>query len=398
MKRMRVALVALHFAEYAAHLAAALADTHEVLLLLYKDNVENELGQRLQQTVTHPFLRVELLTRPTSAANVLSNAFRLARTLRQFGPELIHYQEELRDEVMLTLPLLKRIPKIVTIHDPLPHSGTDAARLRFSRHRLYRALMRNSCDLAITHGQELVSTLERAHGRLRGRVRSIPHGPLGDRNLQAQHPPSQNLRLLFFGRLHEYKGLRYFIDAVQRLHAEGLPVVGVVAGRGEDLGRHVERMRAAGCFEVLDRFIPSDQVPQLFLTARVVVLPYTDGTQSGVAAMALGFGRPAVASAVGSIPELVRDGENGLLVPARDTDQLTDALRRLCTDDALWRSLSAGAVRLREGELSWQAIAARTTAVYRSLIQDYGTDEMLHAKSKQGAREGAGRATTHINK
>ena len=106
-------------------------------------------------------------------------------------------------------------------------------------------------------------------------------------------------------------------------------------------------MESAGCFEILDRYIPPEEISELFLESFAVILPYLDGTQSGVAAMALGFGRPVVATAVGSIPELVRNEENGLLVPPSDAVALTEAIERLLTDKDLWEQLAAGARRLK---------------------------------------------------
>ena len=123
-------------------------------------------------------------------------------------------------------------------------------------------------------------------------------------------------------------------------------------------------MDAAGCFEVRDRYIAAAEVDRLFIDAHAVVLPYTDGTQSGVAALALGYARPVLATAVGAIPELVREGINGLLVPPADAAALYAAGKALVTDAALRQRLSEGAMALAAGELSWAAIAESTEGWY----------------------------------
>jgi glycosyltransferase involved in cell wall biosynthesis len=222
--------------------------------------------------------------------------------------------------------------------------------------------------VAITHGQVLIEALEQECIWLNGRTWSIPHGPLGLLSSTINFSPIQPSRLLFFGRIQKYKGLEFFVAAVTKLHREGLPVVGVIAGFGDDLECCRDAIADAGCFEIWDHYIPSDKVPELFQNARAVVLPYVEGTQSGVAALALGYARPVVASAVGSIPELVRHGQNGLLVPPSDAVVLADALRAVVTDDFLWTQLSHGAVTLRDGELSWKTISARTQEAYRATI------------------------------
>lgn len=365
--RPRVALIALHFAEYSANLAEALAADADVLLVLYRSNADNELGVGWEKSLNHPQLQVLVLERPHTPLAIVKNIFQLVSTLNGFAPSVIHYQEGNRDELLFSLPFFRSLPKVVTVHDPAPHSGVDAARHRYSRIRLYGFLMRRSADAAVVHGKLLATELERVCPWFAGKIAVIAHGPLGLRHASRLSQRPSGMRLLFFGRIHKYKGLGHFVAAVIRLHREGLAVVGVVAGAGSDLDEHRAAMAAAGCFEVLEGYIPSADVPKLFREARAVVLPYIDGTQSGVAAMALGFGCPVIATAVGSIPELVRNGQNGLLVAPADTAALTDAIRSVVLDDDLWDHLAQGGLDLREGELAWRSLGAQTLKVYESI-------------------------------
>jgi glycosyltransferase involved in cell wall biosynthesis len=366
MNKPRVALVALHFAEYTLNLALAVAERRDVLLVLYRGNADRELGSDWIARIRHPSLTLLIMERPRTPVAVLGNATRLVRAIQQFKPDVIHYQEDPRDEIILGLYFLRSIPTVLTVHDPTPHSGADSNRIRYSRFRIYGPLMRRAADMAITHGRLLADDLIKECPHFKDKVQPIPHGPLGLRSSMPATRPT-GFRLLFFGRIYEYKGLGYFVDSMIMLRDKGYPVVGVVAGSGTDLPRHKRRMEEAGCFEILDRYIGAEEIPNLFLDSFAVVLPYVDGTQSGVAAMALGFARPVIASAVGSIPELVRNGENGLLVPPSDSIALSDAIETLLTDDQLWERLVAGAGELRDGDLSWRSIADKTIDVYASV-------------------------------
>lgn len=374
---MRVAFLGLHFAEYSAHLCLALADVHDVLLFLYEDNARNELGDRLKTEFVHPRLQIVQLARPKGLLRVLGNARAIVSQVARFAPDVVHMQEELRDELILALPLIRRHPLIMTIHDPVNHSGQDAKRLRFSRFRLYRAIVRRSADRVIAHGQAMTDAVEACLPRLRGRVDSVPHGPLGPTgDLPPPVLPKEH-SFLFFGRIHEYKGLRYFIEAVQQLHRSGVPVRGVIAGRGPDLkANRLLLAQTPSAFVVDERYIDEAEVRRLFSETTAAVIPYVDGTQSGVAAMAIGSGRPIIATKVGSIPEMVRDGVNGILVSPRSVDELVAAMSVFLVDDARWAHLAGGARTLRSGELSWREIAKATTRIYMAL--DIRKQKPLH--------------------
>lgn len=367
---MRVALISLHFAEYSAHLAAALAEYNDVLLILYADNARNELGNRLQADFARPRLTVVLIERAKGLGDIWRNRRTISLTLRRFAPDVVHVQEDLRDELVFALPVLRRHPLFMTIHDPVAHSGQDANRMRFSRYRLYRAIVRRNIDAAFAHGAPLVNEIAKQIPRLRGRIYSVPHGPLGPcGEIDPSDPPSKS-NFLFFGRIHEYKGLRYFVEAIQRLHRAGLPVHGVIAGRGSDLQSNRALIdETPEAFTVIEKYISENEVRLLFLETTAAVLPYVDGTQSGVAAMALGYGRPVIATRVGAIPELVRDGVNGMLVATRDVDELAAAMQVLVSDRDRWRALAHGAAKLRSGELSWQQIATTTLHAYRAFLK-----------------------------
>ncbi|MBY0237366.1 MAG: glycosyltransferase family 4 protein, partial [Burkholderiaceae bacterium] len=119
-------------------------------------------------------------------------------------------------------------------------------------------------------------------------------------------------------------------------------------------------------------FIRDDELPGFFGRAHAVVLPYTDGTQSGVAAMALGYGRAVVSTRVGSVQEMVRDGDNGILVPPCDAKALTEALRRIVKEPALAQAMGERSYALGQRELSWARNAEISSQAYSQAIAKRG--------------------------
>jgi glycosyltransferase involved in cell wall biosynthesis len=111
--------------------------------------------------------------------------------------------------------------------------------------------------------------------------------------------------------------------------------------------------------EVIDRYIPVAEVPDLFGQARVVVTPYLTGYQSGVVHLAMTMARAIVCSEVGDLTKAVVDGETGLTVPPGDPHALALALERVLSDPKLAERLgNEGRRRLLEGS-SWEVVAKR---------------------------------------
>ncbi|MFN2226264.1 MAG: glycosyltransferase, partial [Anaerolineae bacterium] len=83
---------------------------------------------------------------------------------------------------------------------------------------------------------------------------------------------------------------------------------------------------------------------------------------------AMASGCAIVASNVAGIPQVIHDGQTGLLVPQQDPAALAEAICRLLEDETLRRRLAEGARAAAMGGLSWEAIAERTAAVLRTSI------------------------------
>jgi glycosyltransferase involved in cell wall biosynthesis len=143
------------------------------------------------------------------------------------------------------------------------------------------------------------------------------------------------------GRLTAQKSLGDALDAVARVPDVELLVLGDGPERAS-LERHAaelgvsERVRFLGAGTRDDAVTLFRAVDAALLTSAWENLPHT-------VLEALAAGTPVVATAVGGIPEVVVDGENGLLVPPRDVDALTWAIEQLVRDDGLRGRLAAAA-------------------------------------------------------
>lgn len=146
---------------------------------------------------------------------------------------------------------------------------------------------------------------------------------------------------VFVGRLTEQKALPVALAAIQAVEGARLVVVG-------DGPERTRLTRLVGELGTADRVtftgpLPRDEVLRLLAGARAAVLSSAWENLPHAAVEALAVGTPVVSTSVGGVPEVVFDGENGLLVPPNDPEALAAALRRVLTDDDLHARLAARA-------------------------------------------------------
>lgn len=199
--------------------------------------------------------------------------------------------------------------------------------------------------------QAFVRTLEREYSRL-GRSRDWPQVQSRIRVLgngvdvpaaRTDAPPPW--RVLFVGRLDPLKDLPTLIAA-----ARLVPECEVwIAGSGSLRAALEEQARGTHI-----RFLgeqPHARIPELLAAARALVLCSVQEGLPNVVLEALAHGRPVIATPVGAIPELIRDGVHGRLVPVGDVERLAAALREVC-DDGVWRAW-AGQARNAVARFDW---------------------------------------------
>jgi len=166
--------------------------------------------------------------------------------------------------------------------------------------------------------------------------------------------PRLNARptVTYIGRLNRWKGYEIFVAAAVRTLAAGVDAKFVIAGnppigeewRTTDLHRLVEGTGWASHFEVLGLH---DDPPALLAETDVLVVPSTlPDPLPTIVIEGMSAGVPIVGSALGGIPEMIEDGETGILVPPSDPTALSDAIRRLL-GDPICRDRMGAAARLK---------------------------------------------------
>jgi glycosyltransferase involved in cell wall biosynthesis len=182
-------------------------------------------------------------------------------------------------------------------------------------------------------------------------------------------PDTPPLRIVYAGQLYPWKGVDVLVEAVTRIPQARLVILGGIAGEA-DLDRIRSLVTARGLAErtELPGGVPQARVAEELARARVVAVPVlrsamTERHTSPIKAFeAMAAGRPIVASDLPSSREVLRDGENALLVPPGDSEALAAALRRVLEDRALATRLARTAFS-EAPAYTWDARARRLRRV-----------------------------------
>lgn len=314
------------------------------------------------------FERTAALGLPTLGLDTYDSAGSLLRALPRLPAVARRMQDYVRQNRLGTafcamthlwnpvlLPALRRAGahNALVVHDAAPHAGD---RLPALRRWLIRRDLAGTDTVAVL-SQAVQAQLAQNFGVAPDSTVLFPHAgfaygdppPLEGRRLQ----PGRPLRLLFFGRLLPYKGLHLLLDAYRQLRAAGTAVELTLAGQGSLAGLELPPE-----VRVVARWIEEDEVPPLFAAADAVVLPYIEASQSGVLAIALPLGLPAIVTPIGALPEQIGHGQAGLIAATATAPAIAAAVQRL-EDPALYNSLSRGALAEAAASMDWDKVAAR---------------------------------------
>ena len=190
------------------------------------------------------------------------------------------------------------------------------------------------------------------------RVEVLPNPAPADRPESAEELPPGTL--VFAGRLTAQKGLPTALDALARVPAARLVLVGDGPDR-EALERQAREAGLNGRIEFRGSR-PREDVLRALAGAEAALLPSEWENLPHAAIEALAVGTPVIATAVGGVPEIVRDGVNGLLVPPGDPEVLAAAIERLLQDRKL-RARLAKAAAPSIVELDRERVYARLEAI-----------------------------------
>jgi starch synthase len=366
---VRVAFVSFDFGEYCIRIASVLGRDASVLLLV----PEYEIGPYIHLLGSGVNIRAFQKPRLRQGLRQLQTVYALVQDIHRFRPDIVHLQAG-HLWFNTVLPLLRRYPLVITVHDPASHLGDRVSRktpqwmLDFAYRRATRL---------IVHAPQLKQALVDRLCLLENKVDVVPHVAIGEEIAPSVAHQAGPI-VLFFGRIWPYKGLEYLIRAEPLVTAQVPTVTFVITGTGEKLDRYRAMMVHPDRFIVHNEYVSDERRAQLFRDATVVALPYIEASQSGVIPLAYRSAKPVVATRVGGLPAIVDDGETGILIPPRDPEVLARALIRVLQNQELARRMGMNGKRKLEKECSPEVVASRTLSIYKEAIEWHRSRRLRH--------------------
>ncbi len=182
------------------------------------------------------------------------------------------------------------------------------------------------------------------------------------------------------GNIQPWKGQHVLLEAMVEVVRSHPDAVALIVGGAHRSGRaYADGLRAYVAEHRLERNVvftgSRDDVGDVMNCMDVVAHTSVRGEPFGrVIIEGMCVGKPVVATRAGGVPEFVKDGENGLLVPAGDAAALADVLRRLFDDPGLRERLSQGALRAVR-DFSGEHHVDQVTQIYDRIARRYGIAE-----------------------
>ncbi len=351
---------------------------------------------RLSQVVFVPYWGAanpyqDALAEHLSACGVEVDKVRSLKSLFRYGicvndaPDIVHLHwlpvfgwRELRAlrclAFVMRLVLLRahRVPLVWTIHNLLPHESRHP-KLDWLLTRIVAGLSRG----LIVHGESAQRQAVEMWGlKDESRFAVIPHG-----NYTGNYPndvsraaarekltlQDSEVVFLFLGAVRPYKGVLELIDAFQTLATDHTSLV--IAGRplNDDFAREIEIAgRGLDNVRFHPGFVQDDEIQVYMNAADIVVLPYRHILSSGAALLAMSFGKPCVAPALGCLADVLDasgaflydpEGEAGLLENMRRAVEARDTLGRMGAHN-----------REKVSQWTWEKAAHATKALYERCL------------------------------
>ncbi len=280
----------------------------------------------------------------------------------------------------LSPPIQTTLPTIATIHTPMKAdtraSFNETRNLRTTIWRISGNCISYPLEVTLIQNAKIItvvatSVAEELKEYPTTNKKIIMMGNGIDHHLfKPVEKKTQEKYILFTGRLSYRKGLFDLVESAHHICKKYPDVSFKVTGSGvlvDELRRRTQDLGIEKQFHLLG-FVSREQLVSLYQNATVYALPSHYEGLPTVLLEAMACGAPVVATAVSGNVDVITHNENGLLIPPKAPEKLTEALSLLLDDDQLRKKLGKNARKTIEEKYTWDSISNNYLNLYQSLL------------------------------
>jgi glycosyltransferase involved in cell wall biosynthesis len=306
---------------------------------------------------------------PMKSRADLSMCYGLARMVRQKRIRLLHTHTPRSALLGAVVARLAGVPMVHHVHSP--SEADTESRVRNVRNALAERLSLGAARRLIPVSDSLQRYLQ-ARGYASARIREVPNGVPVTEQARLHYVPGQELVLGMVALFRPRKGVEVLLEAMGRLRAIGVPVRLHAVGPFETPVYEqsvIDLTRSLGLQDAVTWAGFCSDVVAEFRRMHVFVLPSLFGEGMPMVVLeAMAAGLPVVSTRVEGIPEVVRDGQDGLLATPGSAEELSAALLRIVRGEVDPGVLGdSGRQRQRE-RYSDESMASGIAKVYREVL------------------------------
>jgi len=309
----------------------------------------------------------------------------LKEVIQDFNPDIIHSQSTMPD--LFVDPKEINIPIVTTIHSTIKGQNAALKNSKIGNSSLSlserRTLMMGSFihtlekryykkrNHFITVSDYCANNFKRIWDKFNADILVIPNGvdtKVFNPNKKQESAYCEELaridalKVLFLSRLVGIKGIDLFLDSIEKVNSRTKAHF-IIAGHGD-----IKHLSAMGTKNITRLgHVPHEHASRLYAQSDIFVLPSYHENCPLSLLEAMSSGVAVIAANVGGVPEIIRNGENGIMIN-NDVKELTDAIVKLVEDPSLRRSMGSAARKTMEDNYSWKIAAEMTNSYYQRVI------------------------------
>jgi len=271
--------------------------------------------------------------------------------------------------------LLSGVPvKIISLHDNYRKD------LRLER-RIVNKILLKATDKIVAVSESIRKDIIKYDGIDSSKILVIPNGIDTERfNPEGNFADirkgfsikESDIVLGFVGRVVPTKGLEYLIDALPFLKKEFKNIKLLITGEGSTMERLKKKAKENNVHDSIIFTGKRRDIPDILSCTDIFVMPSVAEGLPNALLEAMAMGKPIVATEVGGIPEVIKNGHSGLLVPPRNPEALATAIKDLISNEQLAAKMGQAARHIVLDNFSIWSIAQKWQTLYLSILREKG--------------------------